>query len=308
MRSLVCRAGLVLGLLGILCTAVPSAATAGPGRPWTQARSWAIQLENLDLKTLAESPTDLLVIEYSRDGTAGGRFARAEVQSLQRKPGGGRRLVLAWIPVGLAARHRFYWSPEFQEGDPPWVGPQVPGWEGLFRVRFWDPEWLGALVGSPDSWVDQVIEAGFDGVVLDPADSCAFFGEQGWNTSEEDMVALIREVARHARAGSGGQDFGVFVWRAETLINNADFLRVVTGILQDGTWYGSVEPGTPTPPELTETLEAQGRLARLSGSLVLNLDYTEDPDQIRRARERAQASGFLEYAAPAGLDRLVPTP
>jgi len=222
---------------------------------------------------------------------------------LQRRPDGGRRLVLAWVPVGLAARHRFYWSPDHVEGNPPWVGPEVPGWDGLYRVRFWDPEWIGTVVGNPESWVDQIVEAGFDGVVLDPADACAHFGEQGWRTAEEDMVALIGEVADHTRKGPGGGEFGVFVWRPETLINNPDFLRAVTGIIQDGTWFGSVEPGTPTPPEVTETLEAQGRLARLAGAVVLSLDYTEDPDQIRQARARAQASGFLEYAAPEGLDR-----
>ncbi len=307
MLSLSRSAGLLPGLLGVLFLSLVLGATAGPTRPWAQARSWAIQLESLDLEALAQSPADLLVTEYSLDGTARSRFTREQVQALQRKPDGGRRLLLAWVPVGLAARHRFYWSPDHVEGNPPWVGPEVPGWDGLYRVRYWDPEWIGTLVGSPESWVDQIMEAGFDGVVLDPADACAHFGDQGWRTAEEDMVALIGEVARHTRTGPGGSDFGVFVWRADTLINSPDFLRVATGIIQDGTWYGLEEPGAPTPPGVTETLEAQGRLARLAGVLVLSLDYTEDPDQIRQARTRAQASGFLEYAAPEGLDRLPST-
>lgn len=306
MRLLSRQAGLLPGLLGLFFLSLALGATAGPARPWAQARSWAIQLENLDLQALAASPTDLLVTEYSLDGTAGSRFTRTQVQALQQKPDGGRRLVLAWVPVGLAARHRFYWGSDYVEGNPPWVGAAVPGWDGLYRVRYWDPEWVGTLVGSPESWVDQIVEAGFDGVVLDPADACAYFGDQGWNTAEEDMVALIGEVGRHTRNGPAGRDFGVFVWRADTLINNPDFLRVVTGIIQDGTWYGMEEAGTLTPTEATETMEAQGRLARQAGVLVLNLDYTEDPEQIRLARARAQASGFLEYAAPEGLDRLTP--
>jgi len=126
-------------LLCALLALFPTSARAAEGRSWDQVRSWAIQLDGMDLKALAASPFDLLVVEYSRDGTDAGRLSREDVQALQRKPDGSRRRVLAWMPVGVAARHRFYWQPDFEEGNPPWVGPAVPDWEGLFRVRYWDP-------------------------------------------------------------------------------------------------------------------------------------------------------------------------
>ncbi len=282
-----------------LALLLPGLARAEEARPWALAASWVMQLDAPDLKSLSASPTDLVLVDYSRDGSHAGRWTAEEVRALQRKPDGGRRLVLAWIPVGQAARHRFYWQPEYQEGDPPWIGPAVAGWDGLYLVRYWDPDWLGILFGSPDSWIDQVVAAGFDGVVLDPAGTWTIFADQGWTTARQDMVDLVCRVAEYTRAGPGGRDFGVFAWNeGDGLVNDPRFLKAVTGIVQIGTWFGAEEPGTATPAERTEALEASGRLLRMVGALVLNVDYTDRPAQILEARSRARQAGFLEFAAP----------
>jgi len=288
------------GLLALVVLWSTAVARADEARPWALAASWTLDLEDPDLQALASSTADLLVVDYSRDGSDAGRLTRSEVQALQRRPDGGRRLVLAWVPVGQAARHRFYWQPEYEEGNPPWLASPVPGWEGLFQVRYWDPDWLAILCGSPDAWVDQVIESGFDGVVLDPAGAWTVFAEQGWTTARQDMVDLIDRVARYARAGAGGPDFGVFAWNdGDGLVNDPRFLKTVTGIVQEGTWFGGEVPGTATSPERTETLEASGRLLRMVGAMVLNLDDTDRPEQVRLAQDRARAAGFLECAAPS---------
>lgn len=299
---------LSLLLLCALLALLPTSARAAGDRNWNGARSWAIQLEGMDLGTLAASPFDLLVVEYSADGTDAARLTPRDVQALQRKPDGSRRLVLAWMPVGVAARHRFYWQPDYEEGTPPWVGPPLPEWDGLYRVRYWDPEWHDILYGTPDSWVDQVVAAGFDGVLLDPSGTWEYFEEQGWAPARGDMVALLRSLAGHARSNGGGPDFGVFVHNGDTLVNDPQFLRAVTGIVQEGLWFGLEEPGSPTPAEQAEAMESAGRVARLAGALVLGLDYTEAPEQIRQAKARAQQAGFLEYAAPAGLQGLQVVP
>lgn len=295
---------LPLLLLGACLALVPLAARASTPRAWDRVASWAIQLEAPDLDALAASPFDLLVLEYSADGTDAGRLVKAQVEALQRKPDGSRRRVLAWLPVGLAARHRFYWSPEYQEGSPPWVGPPLPDWEGLYRVRYWDPDWHDLLYGGPGAWVDQVVEAGFDGVVVDPSDTWEFYEDQGWAPARTDMVDLVRALGTHARTHGGGADFGVFVHDPGALVNDPGLLRVLTGILQVGTWFGADQPGTATEAGNSEALVATGRVARLAGALVLSLDLTEDPDQVRQARARSREQGFLEYAAPPGLDRL----
>ena len=94
-------------LFGALVALIPFSAQAAEKRPWSAVRSWAVQLEGMDLAKLAASPFDLLVVEYSQDGTEAGRLSPDQVKALKRKPDGSGRLVLAWMPVGVAARHRF---------------------------------------------------------------------------------------------------------------------------------------------------------------------------------------------------------
>lgn len=291
-------------LLLLLCLLLPTLATAAPGRDWASVRSWALQLDRLDPSTVAASPFDLVVVDYSLDGTHGARLGAEQVAAMKTKPDGGRRRVVAWLPVGLAARHRFYWHPEVEQS--PWLGPAVPDWEGLYRVRYWDPEWHGLLYGSPESWLDQIVAAGFDGVAVDPADTVAFFEDQGWSTAHSDMVELLRALASHARTSGGGADFGVFLQGADDFVNDPLVLRTVTGVVQEGTWYDS--PGVATAPETREGLESLGRVARLAGVLVLALDFTEQPEEIRQAQARAREMNFLEYAAPGALDRLLVVP
>lgn len=289
-------------ILSLLCLLMPAVASAAGGRDWSSVRSWAIQLEGVDPAAVAASPFDLVVVDYSRDGTHGGRFTAAEVAAMKVKPEGGRRLVVAWLPVGLAARHRFYWHSEVEQA--PWLGPAIPEWDGLYRARYWDPEWHGVMYGSPDAWVDQIVALGFDGVAVDPGDTAAWFEEQGWTTAHSDMVELVRALASHSR-GAGGSDFGVFMQNADDFANDPLVLRTVTGIVQQGTWF---DTSGPTPADSTEGLASLGRVARLAGALVLALDFTVDPEQVRKAHANAKDLTFLEYAAPAALDRLLVVP
>lgn len=288
--------------LSLLCLLMPAVASAAEGRDWASVRSWALQLEGIDPAAVAASPFDLVVLDYSRDGTHAGRFTSEEVAAMKVKPDGSRRRVVAWLPVGHAARHRFYWHAEVEQA--PWLGPAVPDWDGLYRVRYWDPEWHGVMYGSADAWVDQAVAAGFDGVAVDPGDAAAYFEEQGWSTAHSDLVELVRALAAHARQ-AGGADFGVFMQNADDFANDPLVLRTVTGIVQQGTWF---DVSGPTSPENTEGLTSLGRVARLAGALVLALDFTVDPEQVKKAHACARDMTFLEYAAPAALDRLLVLP
>src|SRR5690606_17528116 len=150
---------------------------------------------------------------------------------------------------------------------PPWVGPALPDWDGLYRVRYWDEDWTSLML----SWVDQITEAGFDGLLVDPGDSHLYFEENGWGTARADLVTLIRTMADHARTGAGGADFGVFAQNAEDLVNDPLFLRVGTGIVGQATYFGAAGFGTPTPPTDTDGMEALLRVARQGGLLALNV-------------------------------------
>jgi len=270
--------------------------------PFKRARSFGYQLQNLKLSELAAAPFDILVIDYSRHGDEAHRFSPEDVARLQK---GGRR-VLAYLSIGEAEEYRYYWDPLWKAKPPPWLEKPNPDWPGNLKVRYWDPAWKAILYGSPDSYLDKIIDAGFDGVYLDIVDAYYYFGQQGRATAKEEMVRLVLDLADHARRTRGRPEFGVFPQNAESLLEDPRYLEAVSGIGHESTYYGYSGVGKETPGEMTLFFERLLDLAATSGRPVLNVDYTSDPAQMAAARKRAGAKGYLEYCAPKALDRLVP--
>src|SRR5436189_5292131 len=64
-------------------TATLGTATAG-------VKSWHYQLQDINPGTIANLSADMVVIDH---GTDGGPFTKADVERMQRKPDGSRRIV-----------------------------------------------------------------------------------------------------------------------------------------------------------------------------------------------------------------------
>ena len=96
--------------------------------------SWAYQLSNIDPRAVAPSGFDLVVVDYSRDGDDSAAFSPAEVEVMQRKPDGGRRIVLAYLSIGEAEEYRYYWQPGWHQRPPAWLDDENPNWPGSFKV------------------------------------------------------------------------------------------------------------------------------------------------------------------------------
>ncbi|SFT50345.1 cysteinyl-tRNA synthetase, unknown class [Selenomonas sp. GACV-9] len=123
---------------------------------------------------LEQSPYDLLILDlYCEDRP----LTAAEVQRLQHKPQGGRRLVYAYMSVGEAETYRAYWRPEWQAKRPDWMAEENEDW-GSHRVKYWRPEWQAILYGSPSAYLDTIMQAGFDGAFLDVIDVYQYFRDR----------------------------------------------------------------------------------------------------------------------------------
>jgi cysteinyl-tRNA synthetase len=124
------------------------------------------------LDALRKAGQDVLVVDLFYGGTA---LSSAEVASLQKRPNGRRRLVLAYMSVGEAEDYRYYWKPGFTAAPPGWLEAKNPAWPGDYKVRYWDPAWRRLVYGGEDSYLDRILTAGFDGVALDVVDAYAYF-------------------------------------------------------------------------------------------------------------------------------------
>jgi cysteinyl-tRNA synthetase len=77
-----------------------------PAPPLASAKSWGYQLQNVDPDIIAKSPYDMIVVDYSRDGTNELALSAAEVDKLKIKPDGSRRIVLSYLSIGEAETYR----------------------------------------------------------------------------------------------------------------------------------------------------------------------------------------------------------
>ena len=121
-------------------------------RTLAAAKSWGYQLQDVDPDVIAASPYDMVVIDYSRDGTSETVFTPAELETMKRKPDGGRRIVLSYLSIGEAEKYRYYWKWYwgwfFGWFAPSWRDRQNTEWRGNYAVRYWEPGWQEIIVSG----------------------------------------------------------------------------------------------------------------------------------------------------------------
>ena len=124
------------------------------------------------VSTLRKTNYDVFILDLFVSGVS---LTKEEVASLQIKPDGNRRLVLAYMSIGEAETYRFYWQSSWTNQPPDWLLDENPDWPGNFKVRYWHPDWQALIYGSASSYADRIITAGFDGVYLDLIDAYEYF-------------------------------------------------------------------------------------------------------------------------------------
>lgn len=281
------------------------AASADPGQGG-QTTDWVYWLSDIDLNAVASRQPEFAVIDYSQDGTEDTEFTRSQIDALRSGMSGEAR-VISYMSIGEAEDYRYYWQESWRSNPPGWLEAENPNWKGNFKVRFWEPAWQTLIFGTPASYLDRIIAAGFDGIYLDIIDAYDYFSEQGRGGAENEMVAFVTALSRHAKAQR--PDFMIFPQNAPELGARADYMAVVDGVGMEGVYFGWDEPNVATQPADTEWLEEQ--LARFvdAGKTVLAVDYASKDGDVAEAYRRARAQGFKSTVTHVDLDRLpLPAP
>ncbi len=260
---------------------------------WNDINDFTYQLQEIDLDAIGDTKFDLVVIDYSSDGSESGRFSTEEIDALKNSTGVSKR-VLAYMSIGEAENYRFYWEESWdadKDGQPDtdapaWLGPSNPDWPGNYKVRYWEPEWQSIIFGSSTSYLDKIIESGFDGVYLDIIDAYEYWGSDGESgedreTAEQEMVDFVVKISEYAKGKNS--DFGIFPQNGAALGAYKEYINAVTGIGQEDIYYGYDDDGQKTPRNVTKELEGYLDVFIDAGKLVLTIDYPfNSSDKIKR--------------------------
>lgn len=264
---------------------------------WASVHNFLYQLQHADPERIGETAFDLVVVSLSAAGNS------TEVIPALRDSPGGPKLVLCYMSIGQSENYRWYWEPQWTTDPPDWLDVPDEVWAGDHWVRYWDPEWQGIIYGSPESYLDQIIALGFDGVYLDRVDAYWYYQEQGRDSAAQEMVDFILDFTEYARKRHPG--FGVFPQNAEELgVMFPEFIQAMTGIGVEDLYYGYPRDHEPSPPEWTAQREAVLDEWVAAGRLVLTIDYTARPQQITDAYARSLAHGYIPYVTDRSLGRL----
>jgi cysteinyl-tRNA synthetase len=313
------------------------AATPDPADAQLPIRNWGYQLQGFDLAALRDSMFDVLVIDYSTTGGAGGELTAAQVRDLRENGPCGERIVLAYFSVGEAENYRYYFDADWlgpndqlTPGAPAWLGPANPDWEGNYKVRYWHRAWQrqlwGTRGGDAKSYLDRIIDAGFDGVYLDIVDAFEYWGPRENGGTDENrkaapaMIKFVQRLAKYARRKRSAAGFFVVPQNGAGLIaewsypdspqpekaamkQRRRYFKVISAIGTEDTFFvGNRNEDNPYRPQ-------EGLLPLLqqfvaAGKSVLAVEYLTKAPAIDRFWDEAVTAGFVPYVARRDLDRL----
>ncbi|HEY9005481.1 endo alpha-1,4 polygalactosaminidase [Ohtaekwangia sp.] len=125
------------------------------------------------LQALKATRYDVLIIDmFFTDGTA---LTADEVAQLKTKSGGGSRKVIAYMSIGEAEDYRYYWQSDWNKNKPSWMDAENPNWPGNYKVKYWNTDWQNIIYKNSDSYLNKIVNAGFDGVYLDIIDAFEYY-------------------------------------------------------------------------------------------------------------------------------------
>lgn len=274
--------------------------------PLAQVNDYLYQLQNLDLTAVGNSAYDLVVMDYSADGTDAQAFTPSQIATLQTSPGGNKHL-LSYMSIGEAEDYRYYWDPDWVNNPPEWLDGENPDWAGNYKVKYWYSEWQAIIYGSETSYLDKIIAAGFDGTYLDIIDAYEYYEAQGITDAAQKMVDFVIALADYARTQKPG--FLIFPQNsAELGTEFPAYLAKVDGLGQEDMYYGYDGDNQPTPPDVVTELQGYLDVFVNAGKKVLLVAYTTKPAKIADHYTRANARGYVPFATVRDLDQLTINP
>jgi cysteinyl-tRNA synthetase len=210
------------------------------------------------------------------------------------------------------------------------LGPFNPDYPDNYKVKYWMPAWkkiiYGVRAGVNKSYLDRIIDAGFDGVYLDIVDAFEFWGPHEITGNDTNrfaaraMVTFVEQIAHYARVTRGRGAFLVFPQNGANIIDpeaypdasdpqqeaqkqKQRYFRVINGIgAEDTFFYGDLDNNNRLDPQL-EIIRFLDQFSA-AHKTVLAVDYLTNPQKIATFYRMARAHNYVPFATIRNLNRL----
>ena len=274
---------------------------AGPSFAYIlQAEKFAKSKEAF-VRKINESGRQLVVIDYSFDGSKEGMWRPQEIAAMKKSD--GNRRIVAYLSIGEAEDYRPYWKKEWKEKRPGFLVEENKEWKGNFRVRYWRKDWQAIVF----SYLETIVNQGFDGVYLDIVDGYEFF-EKGKDNCvnpetkrsyRQDMKLFVTEIVQFAKQRSAR--FIVIQQNAQALFEDSDYMARLDGIGAEDVFTNGKRPQKER--EINETI-GYLKKAQAKGLIVVLVDYPKDADLQQLVHNNAMKNGLDVLITNRGLTKL----
>ena len=274
----------------------------------SNVNTWAYQLQNIDITAITANNTfDLIVMDYSQDGTDAQKFTSAQIQQI--KDSG--KLAICYISIGEAEDYRYYWQSSWNTTPPAWLGAENPDWAGNYKVKYWDTDWQNIVF----DYVDTIIAQGFDGIYLDIIDGYYYWTEEAPASDLEPfadtlMVDFVYKLRQHIDNATANT-FYIIPQNGAMVVDDANgsaalrakYFSAIDAIgVEDVFFYGNLDMNNDYNPD-------NDRIAILTdynnaGKKVFSIEYLSDQPKIDQFVNVAATNGFVPYVCVRDLDEL----
>jgi cysteinyl-tRNA synthetase, unknown class len=268
--------GSLAGVAGFGLGLSPGSAEASRGL-LKSAQSWAYQLQG-NVGSIASSGADVVVVDADH--------MRGAATRLRTKPGGGRRVVIAYVAIGEVETWRGYWKGLSASGRPSWVTSRTQGWAGNYIVHYWEPAWK-AIVKER---VRQIFAAGFDGLYLDRVDTWENVKAPGG--SRQAMIQWVREISSYAR--SIKSDAAIMVQNGEELLSSAEYVSAIDAIAKEDLFHGVNHDGRRNSAGMVSESVRMLKGAQAKGKTIFVIEYLKG-STADSVRAEIRKQGFVPF-------------
>jgi cysteinyl-tRNA synthetase, unknown class len=254
---------------------------------WKNIKSWGLQTAVMPatLEKIGHANIDLGII--SRLAAHGRPYSKSEITRAKRN-----KWLLAYVDVGEAQKHEWYYDELFLNGSPVWSLERNRRHPGNVRVLLDAPEWNAIILET----INRVIEAGFDGVELDVLDVY-------WNkvypggsskANQAKAVKLACKIAKFARARVPG--FKIVVNNASDLAGKfPEYKTCVDATIGESVWWFNT--ATRRDKQYTQFQLKYLAQNQKAGLKVLVMDKTVIPKDGAFVYRESKKRGWLPFVS-----------